>query len=125
MATEHPQSPCRCCEDQIISLCGLPICASVSIIWLDDATDREDVTGQAVEGLTCMSLWGGGISVQYDNGRWVGYAEDGGFDSQRSQLPDVTNPLDPTGDYELYVRDDDPRPTFGTMTVTKVDCPPA
>ena len=126
MATESPQSPCNCCGDQVISLCGLPICASVNITWSDDLPDNEDIIGQDVEGLTCQSLRGGGISLQYSDGLWVGYAGTSQFSTQRSQDTDVTNPLNPTGTYYfLGGGSGDARPTLGTMTVTNVACPPA
>ena len=148
MATESPQSPCNCCGDQIISLCGLPICVTASVVW-DDSLEYTNLSGKDLTGLTCGTVAGEGeldenfdspwfisMSFFYDNvvtgeGRWIGLVSSQtesyqtGFANARSQDVPVTNPLDPSGTY-VYLGGGtgDARPVLGTMTLTLVDCPP-
>ena len=70
MATEFPQSPCNCCEDQIISLCGLPICVTASVVW-DDSLEYTNLSDKNLTGLTCGTVAGQGELDEYFEYPWL------------------------------------------------------
>jgi len=149
MATyQVPSACCSSCADY--DGCGRPLCATVSVVWeapLSEAPlSYTNLTGKPVNGLTCSDLSGGeytqdefedtiwSISLQaptVPGVGWVAYVtsqtEGYGpllFANQRTFDTPVLNPLNPTGTYyHLGGGVGDARPTLGTMTVTKVDCP--